>query len=265
MSSAVPVSSPRGYGWRPSLPDQRDHQFGDVVALAPTRALPPAASIPADQLPPVVFDQGATGSCTGQACSAAYFQATRRQGRAATIGSRLFLYYNARALEGTVSVDAGATCRDIVKGAARWGAPPEQLWPFVPRRVTTRPPAEAFSQGLRHQALSYAAVAQSSMALRQAIASGHGVLVGFGVYESFESRAVAETGRAPLPGADEQLLGGHLVFLTGYDMTRPGAEWELLNSWGAGWGDMGSFYMPEAYLTRRDLSGDFWALYTTEG
>ena len=43
------------------------------------------------------------------------------------------------------------------------------------------------------------------------------VVFGFTVYESFESEAVAKTGRMPMPASDEKALGGHAVLCVGYD------------------------------------------------
>src|SRR5712692_455639 len=44
--------------------------------------------------------------------------------------SRLFIYYNERAMEGTVRQDAGAQIRDGIKSVVRLGVCPEQEWPY---------------------------------------------------------------------------------------------------------------------------------------
>ena len=46
------------------------------------------------------------------------------------VPSRLFLYYNERALEGTVSTDSGAQIRDGIKSVASQGDCPESIWPY---------------------------------------------------------------------------------------------------------------------------------------
>ena len=51
---------------------------------------------------------GAAGSCTGNAIAGAMEYERDRQGLSDFIPSRLFVYYNERALEGTVSSDSGA-------------------------------------------------------------------------------------------------------------------------------------------------------------
>ena len=54
----------KGYGWKPSLPDLRDH-------IADASELPVLDEVdPRKDLPPV-FDQGQLGSCTANAVAAA--------------------------------------------------------------------------------------------------------------------------------------------------------------------------------------------------
>jgi C1A family cysteine protease len=45
--------------------------------------------------------------------------------------SRLFIYYNERVMEHTVSQDAGAQIRDGIKSVNHIGACPETDWPYV--------------------------------------------------------------------------------------------------------------------------------------
>lgn len=88
------------------------------------------------------------------------------------------------------------------------------------------------------------------------------ITLGFRVYASFESADVARTGRAPMPGKREKLLGGHAVACCGYDDLRQ--EWLLRNSWGADWGMGGYFTLPYPYLTSASLAGDLWWLSKVE-
>ena len=45
-------------------------------------------------------------------------------------GSRLFLYYNERSLEGTTKIDSGATIRDAVLALTNYGICQETSWPY---------------------------------------------------------------------------------------------------------------------------------------
>src|SRR5439155_20859076 len=90
------------------------------------------------------------------------------------------------------------------------------------------------------------------------LASGFPFGFGFTVYESFESTAVARTGKVPMPGTREKVLGGHAVCAIGYrDSDR---TFLCRNSWGTKWGMRGYFTIPYAYLTDQDLAADFWTI-----
>ena len=104
----------RGYGWRPQLPDVRDKLY----AARLTGPLPHEYDL-RPSMPPV-YDQGQLGSCTGNAIAGAMEYERDRQGLPDFVPSRLFIYYNERALEGTVSSDAGA---DDQGRRSRWSTP----------------------------------------------------------------------------------------------------------------------------------------------
>lgn len=247
------------YGWIPDLPDWRDHRYAAPAAVL--EALPPRVDL-RDQCPPV-YDQGDLGSCTAQAIAGAVqFDLLKQQQRDPFTPSRLFIYYNERLEEGTVDEDAGAMLRDGIKTVAQLGAAHEQLWPYVVSKFRTRPASVAYLDAERHQALLYQRLTPTIAQLKGCLASGFPFVFGFAVYESFEDPAVARSGHAPLPGADETLLGGHAVMAAGYDDAN---GWFLLrNSWGPGWGLRGYFTLPYAYLTTPDLSDDFWTIRLME-
>ena len=209
----------------------------------PPRALAQPAPASVDLRPrmPPVYDQGQLGSCTANALCAMmqYYDAQLR-------GSRLFLYYNERAQEGTVASDAGATLADGIKCLQTQGLCQESLWPYVPQRFAQKPADVCYASALSHEALvpSYVPLSQ----LKLALGAGHPVAVGIRVYESFESAAAARTGAVPMPAPGEKLLGGHAVVLCGY--RDADQRWLLRNSWGAGWGAGGYFTLPYAYLLR---------------
>src|ERR1700724_970576 len=99
------------YGWIPDLPDRRDQLFR---MPRKARALP--TSVDLRRLCPAVYDQGQLGSCTANAIAAALEFDQIKQGlRDVFPPSRLFVYYNERAMEGTISQDAGAMIRDGIK------------------------------------------------------------------------------------------------------------------------------------------------------
>src|SRR5437016_11006671 len=115
------------YGWVPDLPDQRDQLYSAPVATLQT--LPPQMDLQ-PQCPPV-YDQGQLGSCTANAIGAAIqFDRMKQNLSPNFVPSRLFIYYNERVMEGTVSTDSGAQIRDGIKSVAKQGACPEPDWPY---------------------------------------------------------------------------------------------------------------------------------------
>lgn len=242
------------YGWRPDIPDARDYR---KPLVANASALPPRVDL--RSLMPPVYDQGAAGSCVGNAVAAAV-QFTRRRANAAPdfTPSRLYIYYNARLLEGATGFDGGAQIRDGVKGVVRYGAPPEDAWVYDTDRVLATPPQDAYDLGKLDLLLGYQRVNQSIDDLRHALARSEPFIFGFSVYESFEGPQVAGTGQLELPAAGEALVGGHAVLGVGYDDVS--RVFIVRNSWSDAWGIQGYFTMPYAYLNDSDLASDFWVL-----
>jgi C1A family cysteine protease len=222
---------------------------GSVGLPQPLLAGPAQVSVDLRGRMPPVYDQGVLGSCTANAlCAAMQYYDAKLQ------GSRLFLYYNERAREGTTDRDAGATVADGIKCLQTQGLCQEALWPYNPRNFAQRPPALCYARALAHEALAPTYVPGSQ--LKAALNAGHPVTVGILVYASFESDAVARTGDVPMPAPGEPLLGGHAVLLCGYN--DEAQRWLLRNSWGPGWGAKGYFYLPYAYLLSPRLCGEAW-------
>ena len=239
-------------GWAPDRPDFRDLRFTPRKIKLPT-------SIDLRTTPnePPVYDQGQLGSCTGNGVGDCFEFELRKQGLSDFVPSRLFIYYNERVIEGTVKQDAGAQIRDGIKAVAHSGAPDEQMWPYVIKKFSTKPPAKVYKAAALRKVSQYKRVDNSDSAnLKMAIASGFPVVFGATLYESFESRAVEQTGRVPMPKKDEKTIGGHCMVIVGYQST----DFIVRNSWGTTWGDKGYCRIPQAYLCNTDLADDFWII-----
>ena len=221
------------------------------------RALPPRVDLRA-QCPPV-YDQGQLGSCTANAIGGAIEFDQMKQGLAQIfVPSRLFIYYNERAIEGTISSDSGAMMRDGIKTVANQGACPEPMWPYIISKFKIRPTTACYTEGAKHTAVTYQRLVQTLTQMQGRLASGYPFVFGFTVYESFETMAVARTGHAPMPSSREGVVGGHAVCAVGYD---DGQRWFICrNSWGTSWGMRGYFTIPYSYLIDDNLSADFWTI-----
>ena len=247
------------YGWTPDTPDRRDQ----VIEVAAPAGLPSAVDL--RPLCPNVYDQGNLGSCTANAIAAAIHFDRMKQGLTPSfIPSRLFIYYNERAMEGSVDSDAGAQIRDGIKAVATFGDCPEAAipgflgWNYRISDFAIKPSPVCYAQGIKYKAVNYARVPQNRDAMRQVLASGYPFVFGFSVYESFESAEVAASGVVPMPGPSEKMLGGHAVMAVGYDDAS--ARLIVRNSWGKGWGQAGYFTIPMDYLEDVNLAADFWRI-----
>ena len=171
----------------------------------------------------------------------------------------MFIYYNERVLERTVSLDAGSTIEDGIRVMAKYGACDETDWPYDISQFTVKPSVAAYDAAVARKIKAYASVNNQELnVLKRVISAGYPVIFGFNVYDSFESQAVATTGIATMPVSRDTLLGGHAALLVGYDDSTQ--MFKVRNSWGYSWGDRGYFYLPYAYMTDPELAGDAWVI-----
>lgn len=240
------------YGWKRSLPDHRDYLFKNLSL--PSRNLPAKVDLSLHCSP--VENQGELGSCTGNALAGAieYLEMTNNSFLQV---SRLFIYYNERAIEGTVSMDSGAEIKDGIKCLASLGVCSEEVWPYVISKFATKPNAKCFADALSHKITSYHKVVSFSD-MKTALANGFPFVFGFTVYEGFESPQVGRTGVLNLPKKSERLIGGHAVLCVGYDDST--SRFLVRNSWGDSWGQKGYFTMPYSYMTDPNLATDMWVI-----
>lgn len=246
------------FGWVPDLPDMRDLRY---AAIAKPIRVPRKVDL--RKLCSPVENQGDLGACTGNALVGNLeFLCRKATGKKAPDYSRLFIYYNERVIEGTISEDAGAQIRDGVKSLVKQGVCLESMWPYQIDRFTVKPPRTLYDQAKQHRVTSYHRI-ESLSQMEQCLSEGYPFVFGFSVYESFQSDEVMKTGVVPMPSHGEQMVGGHAVMAVGFDSSIQ--RFIVRNSWGPDWGDGGYFTIPYAYLASRDLSDDFWTLRAFEG
>jgi C1A family cysteine protease len=254
-----------GLGWLPDIPDQRDILFDAKVVLAQLAA-PLPDKIDLRSSCPAVYNQGQLGSCTANALAAAFDFDRHKEGQPFMTPSRLFIYWNEREIEGTVSSDAGARIRDGVKVLRKIGTPPETDWPYDITQFTVKPDAEAFNDAHKNESLKYqrilSATSDPTHDMLVCLASGYPFVSGITVYESFESPQANKTGVIPMPNSNESVLGGHAILVVGFE--KSDQRFICRNSWGSDWGDHGYFYLPFAYLTNPGLASDMWVIQSVE-
>ena len=207
---------------------------------------------------PPVYDQKRLNSCSSNATAAAVeFDLMRQRGKRVIFPSRLFLFYNSRAIERTERSDEGVYIRDAIKAVALHGDCPESLWPYVEHRFATRPPRRCYESALKYRAVKYYRLHRNIDHMRACLASGYPFILGFLAHEKFLT-VVRRTGVLYKPKLREKVIGKHAVLAAGYDDDR--RRFTVRNSWGPKFGLKGYFTMPYEYLLKRDLSADFWTI-----
>ena len=256
------------FGWVKDTPDPRDLLFTASPVLA-AKPLPKSADL-RPGCPPV-YDQGQVGSCTANSIAGAFEFTQKKQMLADFMPSRLFIYYNERAMEGTTNQDAGAQIRDGIKSVVKQGVPPESEWPYSEDMsvVTKKPNSTAYSDALQHKVVSYHRISSRTAdgmlnLMKSCLADGYPFCFGFTVYSAFEGAEVANTGILKMPNLKkEDIVGGHAVLAVGYDDKKKMVL--VRNSWGNKWGQKGYFWMPYAYISDKNLASDFWTVRGVTG
>ena len=247
------------FGWQPDLPDYRDLVF--AASRTMLRKLPTKVDL--TNLCPPVYNQDWLGSCTANAIGAAFqFGQMKQNASKAFMPSRLFIYYNERVIENTVSIDNGAQLRTGIKTVNKLGVCPEAMHPYKPFEFKKKPPKKCFEEALNHQVLSYHRVKRNLSQLKSCLAEGYPFVFGFTTYESFESDEVKASGKLNMPKRGEDRGDGHAVMAVGYNETSK--RFIVRNSYGEEWGRKGYFTMPYEYLLNENLSDDFWTIRVVE-
>lgn len=224
-------------GYIPDTPDSRDQH---IAKLGLPGAVPAAASLRDHVVD--ICDQLDTSSC----CANAWAQALRIADMFAgvknpALASREFLYFGARKFDGGPIEDQGTQLRSVGRTVIKFGRPPESAWPFDPHRINEQPPWEAFREAYDSRGPAAYHRVTTLGEIKQAIAAGHAVVGGTSVGESIMSY---RSGTIYSPDPSEPSIGGHALCVTGYDSE----SFEIVNSWGAGWGNQGFFRCSPAFM-----------------
>jgi hypothetical protein len=244
------------YDLRPSTPDSRDYILTSVAAQAGA----PLPTFTVNPVPPFK-DQGQEGSCTGFSLSSVREYLLVNSDKAPyTALSPAWMYWWERSIEGSTTQDGGANIRDGLNVMTKKGFAPEIDFPYKAGAYTVKPPQAANRDAGHFKAKMYHRIPTLD-ALRQTLAAGLPAVFGIVVYESFER--VGADGLVPMPTDGEQVLGGHAIAAFNYkdDPSAPGGGWvELHNSWGAGAGKNGSYFVPYAFVADTRYTFEMWGV-----
>ena len=244
------------FGWKQDKPDSRDFKFKITIP----HELPSMVDL--RNLCPPIYNQGGIGSCTANALGGAFQFEQIKQKKKDFIPSRLFIYYNERAMEGSINEDSGAMIRDGIKTMVKDGVCPETMWEYIENKFKTKPNDDCYKAALDNQVLEYLRINPSLYEIKHCLNDGYPISFGFMIFDSFMSSDVSRTGVAKLPKSNERCIGGHAVLAVGYDDSKEALI--VRNSWGNEWGIDGYFYLPYGYITTPGLSNDFWTIRLVE-
>lgn len=221
-----------------SVLDDRDYRY-----IQTSRALPSVLDL--RQWDSLVEDQGDLGSCTGNAITNAYELMVKHQYPEQFVDlSRLFVYYNARVLEGTLSEDAGTTIRDSLIGLKQYGVCTEVLWPYDITQFDDKPTDICYTDAKTRMISKYETL-YSITDIAEALSEFMPVVVGMEIYNSFISLN-SENDTVTMPTIQDEPAGGHAVTLVGYDLAA--RVFLAKNSYGTSWGNEGYCWIPFEYI-----------------
>ena len=230
-------------------PDARD---------IPARTPPPPTVQKVDLRPwaSPVEDQLSIGSCAANAFVGLVELQDKEHNRFKD-KSRLYLFYNAHDIAGTIGHDVGVTIRNIMKAAQKFGICNEATWPYDVNRCWVKPSQSCYTEGSQYKISAYKYLPSGDVnAAKGYLAQKYPIEFGFDVFKSFLGTHIALTGIMEMPSAGEKPQSGHAVDLVGFDDSK---GWFIVrNSWSSRWGQGGYFMMP--YEFYRKHSWDPWVV-----
>ena len=238
-------------GYRPEKQNSKDKKY----SASRDRQLPPNVDLRSYMTP--VENQGNSNSCTANAMAGAYEYLTNRiLGQSADV-SRLFIYYNARELDGDCSQDQGTYLKSCVKVLRKHGACSENTWSFNLDQILEQPPKKAYKEAANFRVEDAARVEIDLHTMQSCLAEGYPFAFGLQLFSSFQQ--AGSTGLVPMPDPDnEKHDGGHAMLCVGY--SDADQVFIVRNSWGTDWGEQGYCYIPYDYMTKPDLIHDCWTI-----
>ena len=225
---------------RQSSTDERDYIYQRTTAEL-------KSIVDLRQFDSLIENQMDLGSCVGNAITNCYeLQVKQLYPNTFVDLSRLFVYYNARLLDGTVDTDVGTTIRGGIKAGNHFGLCTEELWPYDVSKFSTRPNPECYRDGSYRTITHYQSLAGLADIL-DCVNNEKPVVIGTHLYESFMSLDKDSPVIEP-PGYNDDYIGAHAMVILGYNLENK----QLLakNSFGVDWGEDGYCYIPFYYAQK---------------
>jgi len=252
----------RTYGWRRPKVDPRSYSY--TGRLHEQAALPKATNNIIYHGP--IYDQGQEGGCVGHSCIEILDFLGNKHKRQHPMLSRQMAYADARRIDpGTLPLtDSGSSLHAGLQGLVKWGVSPESVWPYTTADMDVVPTLKAYQAAAAYKVLKYEQL-RTEQAMLSCMANGYGFIAGIDCFNGIDSDQAYETGVIPMPGPNEDPIGGHAIFLCDFDLTH--WRYTFQNSWGP-WGATingvrGFGYLPMKYAEK--YMSDCWAVYIDAG
>ncbi|NES85098.1 MAG: C1 family peptidase [Moorea sp. SIO2B7] len=165
-----------------------------------------------------VENQSAVNSCVANALVGAYeYLAKRELGESGDV-SRLFVYYNARVLDGLEGKDQGCTITNAIQILEEYGACTEETWPYDPELVNEKPDEDSFDEASNFLIEEAEEIEVDLYAMKHCLAEGYPFVFALRLFNSFDH--ARKKGFVPMPdfslekGRESQ--GNHAMLCVGY-------------------------------------------------
>lgn len=195
------------------------------------------------------YDQGSIGSCVSNSCIGAIRYLSRKMNLGSFEGSRLFNYYNSRALYFDIQKDTGSHSSAAYEAVRIFGLCKETSWPYDVNKFTIKPSEPAFNEA-DLVSMSYLNINKDNLSdIKQCLADGFPITFCLTLFENWS----AVNGQVPEPTGVSK--GGHAMNIIGYDDTKQ--MFIIANSWNK-WGGMDGFL----YISYKYVQKHAWDLKT---
>jgi hypothetical protein len=253
VSSAVVGGIERSFAACP--PGRVRYSIPRPAADAVAAALPARHRIPNF---PTWHDQGRLPTCVEQSIAERYEHLT---GEA---HSALFGFYFARQAEGDKPTEiVGLSIPDALAVAQWQGLCLERTWPYVEDAYAVAPPVNAIVEARARRLLRSDPVADL-LHLKEHVASGQPVMLGFEVPTSISADVTAQNGIVQVPDVlMDPVIGRHAVNAVAYDDSRKLVG--VTAHWGPAWGDDGLAWLPYAFWTLGHVHDMYTMLAVSRG